>query len=150
MDLFLGIDAGTTALKAALFDLEGRLLALDRQEYQLLTPAPAWVELNAEVYWLALCNAVRNALRHSGLGADSVQALAISSQGETLIPVDREGRPTRRAIVWLDNRAVQEAEWLGKQFDIEETYRITGQPEVAPGWPACKILWLKAQRAAGF
>ena len=64
---YLGIDAGTTALKAALFDLEGRLLALDRQEYQLLTPAPAWVELDPEVYWKALCRAVRNALGRSRL-----------------------------------------------------------------------------------
>ena len=150
MDLFLGIDAGTTALKVAIFDLEGRLLALDRQEYQLLTPAPAWVELDAEVYWLALCKAVRNAIRSSGRGAESVRALAISSQGETLIPLDRDGRPTRRAIVWLDNRAVREAAWLGQQFDVEEVYRVTGQPEIAPGWPACKILWLKRNEPEAF
>jgi xylulokinase len=150
MDLFLGIDAGTTALKAALFDLEGRLLALDRQEYQLLTPAPAWVELEPEVYWQALCRAVRNALGHSRLDAGSVRALAISSQGETLVTLDGEGRPTRPAIVWLDNRAVDEAKWLAGQFDIEEVYRITGQPEIAPGWPACKILWLKRHEPDAF
>jgi xylulokinase len=150
MDVFLGIDAGTTALKAALFDLEGQLLALDQQEYQLLTPAPAWVELEVEVYWQALGRAVRNAIQRSGLDGGSVKALAISSQGETLIPLNQEGQPTRRAIVWLDNRSVQEAKRLGEQFDIEEVYRVTGQPEVAPGWPAGKILWLKRNEPDAF
>ncbi len=60
MDAYLGIDAGTTALKAALFDANGRLIALDRQEYALLTPGPSLVELDAEVYWQACCRAVTN------------------------------------------------------------------------------------------
>jgi sugar (pentulose or hexulose) kinase len=141
--LFLGIDAGTTSLKAALFDLTGRCLAVDRQEYSLLTPRPAWVELNAEVYWRACCDAVQGVLRQRLQAAQNVKALAISSQAETLIPVDREGNPTRCAIVWLDNRAVEEAERINGQFDPAQFYEITGQPDVTPTWPACKILWIQ-------
>jgi xylulokinase len=143
LSTFLGIDVGTTSLKAALYNLQGHLLAIDRQEYQLVTPSPARVELHAEVYWQACCRAVRNAVQRSGVGAGSVQALAISSQGETLIPVDKAGLPTRRAIVWLDNRAVEEARLIGEQFEIETVYHITGQPKIAPTWPVCKILWLR-------
>jgi len=143
MAVFLGLDAGTTSLKAALFDSDGHLLAIDSQEYQLITPSPAVAELDAETYWQACCNAVRNVVMHSGVGDEEIAALAISSQGETLIPVDREGIPTRRAIVWLDNRAVEEARLVGREFDIEEVYRVTGQPEITPTWPACKILWIK-------
>lgn len=150
MTVYLGIDAGTTSLKAALFDLEGRLLALDRQEYQLATPRPAWVELDAEVYWLACQRAVRNALQQSGVDPGQVRALAISSQGETLIPVDENGHPVRRAIVWLDNRATGQAEEIGRSFDVDHVYRITGQPEVAPTWPACKILWLRQHEPETF
>ncbi len=80
----------------------------------------------------------------------NIVALAISSQGETLIPVDETGAPTRRAIVWLDNRAVEEAALIRDQFDAEAIYRTTGQPEVTPTWPACKILWLRRREPGVF
>lgn len=143
MSLFLGIDAGTTSLKAALFDPEGRPLAMARQEFQLQTPAPGWVELDAEVYWRACCDTVGRVLGQSGTDVREVKALAISSQGETLIPVDKVGAPVRPAIVWLDNRAVEEARQIGDAFEAKEVYHVTGQPEIAPTWPACKLLWLR-------
>ena len=122
MTAFLGIDAGTTSLKAALCDLEGRLLAVDRQEYQLETPAPSMVELDAEVYWQACAASVRNVIARSGVDSTRIPALCISSQGETLIPVDSEGAPTRKAIVWLDNRAADQARAVNSsQFEIETT-----------------------------
>jgi xylulokinase len=141
--LFLGIDAGTTSLKAALFDLDGRCKALHSTEYALLTPHPAWVELDPELYWEACCQAVRGVLLKAGQPPDAVKALSISSQAETLIPIDEHGNPTRRAIVWLDNRAVAEAGEIRDQFDPVELYKTTGQPDVTPTWPACKILWMR-------
>ena len=75
MDAYLGIDAGTTALKAALFDTNGRLIAVDRQEYALLTPGPSRVELDAETYWQACCRAVRNVVGQAGLAPRSMPAL---------------------------------------------------------------------------
>jgi len=140
---FLGIDAGTTSFKAALFDLQGRLLGLDRQEYQLLAPGPSLVELDPEVYWQACCRSVRNVLLKSGVEASQVASLCISSQGETFISLDRAGHPTRNAIVWLDNRAVEEANLISQHFGAQVAYEHSGQPEVAPTWPACKILWMK-------
>ena len=140
---FLGIDAGTTSLKAAVFDLDGRLLSLARQEYPLLTSTQGWVEADPEMYWQTCCLAARQSLIASGVPVAAVTALCISSQGETFIPVDDNGVPLRRAIVWLDNRAVEETRQISERFGVEEIYRRTGQPEVAPTWPACKILWLK-------
>jgi len=143
MDLFLGIDAGTTSMKAAIFDLDGHMLGMDLQEYHLETPGPSLVELDAETYWRACCRAVSKVIDKSSIKAGEIVALSISCQGETLIPVDEGGAPTRKAIVWLDNRAVEEARLIGAAFEIEEAYHITGQPEVAPTWPACKILWIR-------
>ena len=147
---FLGIDAGTTALKSVLFDPTGRILASSHEEYLLLTPGPARVELDAEIYWGACCRTVRAVVANSGIEPGRIAALAISSQGETLIPVDAAGCPTRSAIVWLDNRAVAEAREIGSIFDIDAIYRATGQPEVTPTWPACKILWLRRHEPATF
>ena len=147
---FLGIDAGTTSLKAVLFDPAGRVLASAREEYLLLTPGPAMVELDAEAYWGACCRTVQAVIAKSGVAPSRIAALAISSQGETLIPVDAGGRPTRNAIVWLDNRAVDEAREIESHFGVEAIYRTTGQPEVTPTWPACKILWLRRHEPTTF
>ena len=143
MPAFLAIDAGTTSLKAALFDAQGRMLVLDRREYLLLTPAPNVVELDPEVYWQALTGAVRSVLAQSRVAAQEVATLCISSQGETFIPVDTHGAPLSRAIVWLDNRAIEEAKLIAERFGVDEVFHRTGQPEVAPTWPACKMLWMR-------
>jgi sugar (pentulose or hexulose) kinase len=143
MDTVLSIDLGTTAIKAALFDGEGRLLASGTQEYALLTPTTLAVELPVETYWQAFAGAVRAVLEKSAVPAEEIRGLGISAQGETLIAADRDGRPLRNAIVWLDNRAQDQADRLNREFPEEETYRVTGQVSIVPTWPAAKVLWVK-------
>jgi sugar (pentulose or hexulose) kinase len=156
MTTLLGIDAGTTSMKAVLFDLDGHPLGMALREYKLITPTPDRVELDAETYWDACCHAVREAVATSGTDHQEIAALAISSQGETTIPLDQEGKPLRRAIVWLDNRATAEAAWIEREFGVERVFQTTGQPEIVPTWPASKILWIREhepeifQRAAKF
>ena len=143
MTALLGIDAGTTAVKAHVFDMAGHILGSGSREYELLTPAPNIAELPVETYWDACCTAVRQAVAQSLRQPDAITALAISSQGETLICVDQAGVPLRPAIVWLDNRADSEAQEIERTFSAERVFAHTGQPDVVPTWPACKILWLR-------
>jgi sugar (pentulose or hexulose) kinase len=150
MSLFLGVDAGTTAMKAGLFDLDGHALAIASQEYSLETPHPAWVEMNPEIYWQTCCQAVRRVLEQSRAQAKDVRGLAISSQGETLIALDAAGKPTRKAIVWLDNRAAEQSEALRKDFSQAELFEVTGQPDAIPTWPACKLRWMRENEPETF
>lgn len=140
MELLLGIDAGTTSVKSGLFSTDGHCFAVARQEYQLSTPRANWAELDPEIYWQACIATVRQVLQQAD--RDDVTAIAVSSQGETVIALDAQGRPVYPAIVWLDNRAEREAEILAKKF-APEVYEKTGIPEIIPTWSACKILWLK-------
>ena len=142
MELLLGIDAGTTSVKAGLFRADGKCLAVARQEYQLSTPRPNWAELDPEVYWQACLASTRDALRRAQADPKEVVALSVSSQGETLIALDSAGLPVYPAIIWLDNRAADQAEALARKFALD-AYRVTGTPEIIPTWTACKILWLK-------
>jgi xylulokinase len=139
----LGIDAGTTAMKAVLFDQEGRALGQASQEYQLLTPAPDRAEMEPERYWQACCHCTRSLLAETGVDPQEIAALAISSQGETLVVVDEAGDPLYPAIVWLDNRSQAEADQVRARFGVEMVFEVTGQPEITPTWPATKILWLR-------
>jgi len=141
MGLLLGVDAGTTSLKVGLFDDLGTELAATSEEYSLRTPEPSRAELDAELYWTSLVSAVRRALAVAGAGSADVDALAVSSQGETVIPVSATGSPLGPAIVWLDNRAVAEARELAERLDARTVYAATGVPSIVPTWTACKVLW---------
>jgi len=143
MEAILAVDLGTTALKCALHDLQGNVIARDTVEYQLITPDALSVEMDAETYWQAFTTAIGKVMNASGVAATDVKALGISAQGETLVVADRSGKPLRNAIVWLDNRAQSEADELGELLGHRHTYEITGQVSIVPTWPAAKILWLR-------
>ncbi|MBF6605098.1 MAG: hypothetical protein IVW53_05895 [Chloroflexi bacterium] len=141
MSLLIGLDIGTTSVKAGIFEAAGRQVAAAGEEYRIDHPAPDRAELDPEVYWTATRRAIRGALAASAIDPEGVAALAVSSQGETVIPVDSSGRALGPALVWLDNRAAAEAREIGERFGDAAIYDATGVPSVVPTWTACKILW---------
>jgi sugar (pentulose or hexulose) kinase len=143
MPSILAFDLGTTALKCALHDLNGNVIAQSSEEYQLITPDADSVEMEVETYWQAFKSTVARVLKDSGVNPAEIKAMGVSAQGETLILVDRDGKPLRRAIIWLDNRAQKESDMLGNTFGHRHAYEITGQVKLVPTWPASKILWIK-------
>jgi xylulokinase len=142
MEALLAIDAGTTSVKAGLFSPDGRCLGVGRQEYQLETPAADRAQLDPEVYWRSCLKTVREAIRQAGVKPEQVKALAVSSQGETTITLDAKGRVIYPALVWLDNRASDQAAFLAGRFG-KEVYLRTGIPDIVATWSACKILWIR-------
>jgi len=150
MESILAFDLGTTALKCALHDLQGNVIAKASQEYQLVTPDADAVEMEVETYWQAFKSALGKVLGEAGVAPSGIKALGISAQGETLILVDKNGQPLRRAIVWLDNRAQKEAEELGDKFGHRHAYEITGQVKLVPTWPAAKVLWIRKHEPKTF
>ena len=150
MGLLLGVDAGTTSVKAGLFGDNGDQLAVATEEYRLITPSAERAELDPETYWRATTAAVRRALAASGASPAEVVALAVSSQGETVVALDGDGKPLSNAIVWLDNRAEAEAREVAERFADDLVYAVTGVPAVVPTWTACKLLWWKRHEPALF
>ena len=133
----MGIDMGTTSVKTCVFTdrlVEKMKLVAD---YTLESKGDI-IEFVAEEYW----NIVRGEV-DKVLAELSVDALAIDTQCETLILTDENGNPTRKAIVWLDNRATAEAAEIEAHFGRKRVYEVTGQPEITATWPACKLLWVK-------
>ncbi len=140
--VLLGIDLGTTAVKVGLFDAAtGEQVALARREYSTVSPAPGWVEMDAEVYWRATVAATREAL--AAAGQPQVLALGLSSQGQTFVPLDADYRPLCSAIVWLDTRAERETEELRAAHDLDEYRRRTLHAFPSAIDSASKILWLR-------
>jgi xylulokinase len=140
MKKYLGIDIGTTSLKAAVFDENGKRLGLRSLDYKLDTDAKSgYIEFDAEKYF-SMCEQVIDELT---LECGEISALSVDTQGETLILADEDGNPLMPAIVWLDNRATKEARDIKNQFGEKRVYEITGQPEIVATWPASKLLWVK-------
>ncbi|HPN84639.1 MAG TPA: FGGY family carbohydrate kinase [Victivallales bacterium] len=139
----LALDAGTTAMKCAIFDLSGALKSVSSCEYTLENPSPDFVELDPEIYWKSAKIAIAEVLSKSAVKKESVASIGVTSQGETLIILDHNGRPLRKAIVWLDNRGKEETEEIRRKFGRERIYRLTGQQDAAPCLPASKILWVR-------
>ena len=141
MTLLLGLDVGTTSVKAGIFDAGGHQLAAAGSEYRLAHPAPDRAEIDPETWWTSAVSVVRTALAAPGVDPGRIAALAVSSQGETVAAVDGNGRALGPALVWLDNRATAEARELGDRFGNALVYEHTGVPDVNPTWTAAKVLW---------
>jgi xylulokinase len=140
---YLGIDIGTTSIKAAVFAKDGKRLALRSVDYTLDTdPVTGFIEFNADEYVNMCKNIISELISECG----KIDALSVDTQGETLILTDEQGTPLYPAVVWLDNRASNEAEEIKERFGNKCVYEFTGQPEITAGWPASKILWMKNNR----
>ncbi len=135
----LAIDAGTTSVKVCLFSHGLRLLAKSVREYSLIT-SPDRAEVRADTYLDAVRQGIREVLPEGG----RADALALTTQGETLTVADASGRPLIPFIVWLDQRAGEEAEKLKKCFPDAVFYRETGLPSLNGAVPLAKALWLRA------
>jgi len=139
----VGADIGTTATKIALIDFKGKIVTIANVEHNLITPSALEVEADIETLWHSFKRGVKAVLSESKVEPESVKAIGLSVQGETLLALGKDGRPLRKAIIWLDNRAQEEAKILKEKFGNEECYKITGQVKFVPTWPASKILWLR-------
>ena len=107
--LLLGIDVGTSSVKAVLLDLRGYLCAVCQAEYPLHHFRPGW--------------AIREAPAKVPHASERVLGLAVSSQAPALSPLDRSGRPLRPAMTWMNRRAEAEAARLTELLGADEIYR---------------------------
>jgi sugar (pentulose or hexulose) kinase len=137
--LVIGVDSSTTACKAIAWNRHGRAVAEGRATYPLLQPRPNWYEQDAEAWWDGLCAALRALLDR--IDAAQVDALCITHQRESFVPVDEEGRPLRNGILWLDERSRPQVTLLEKRIGGERFHRITGKP-LTTNPSVTKIAWL--------
>ena len=113
MELILTLDVGTTSVKACLFDRQLRQTALTSREYALQTRGVC-AEVEAQVYLDAAAQCI---LALPAEARAKVCAVALTTQGETLLCVDRQGKALRPAIVWLDSRAEAQAARLAAALE---------------------------------
>jgi xylulokinase len=139
----LGIDLGTSGVKALLIHEDGSTLASATVEYPLSTPRPLWSEQDPADWWQGTCAAIRAVMDKAGVPASAVRAIGLSGQMHGLTLLDRAGKVLRPAILWNDQRTGPQCDEItrlagGKQRVLDLTANV-----VLPGFTAPKILWVR-------
>ena len=137
--LVLGVDCGTQSLRAALYRLDGVLLAQAAHAYPTDCPHVNWAEQNPHDWWDSLCHAVRECLERARVRPEAVAAIACDGTSYTGVYCAEDGAPLRPAILWMDLRATEEAQRVEATHDPAlETcgYRVS------PEWMLPKTLWV--------
>jgi xylulokinase len=134
-ETLVGIDVGTTGVKAVAVALTGEVIASAEEGYPLSTPHPGWSEQDPED-WL---DASERALSRLGV---TPRAVGYSGQMHGLVALDGSGRPLRPAILWNDQRTAAECAEIEERVGRERLIALTGN-RALPGFTAPKLLWLR-------
>lgn len=136
----LGIDVGSSSCKGVVFDQEGRALATATRRYEITSPAPGRMEVDGSCFWDAITSITRELAAQTT--RDPIAALAVSSHGETMVPLDANGKACGPAIMSSDHRSDAQAIRMGRMLGAEAIQNITGSPLHAM-YSLCKMLWLR-------
>lgn len=111
-ECILSIDAGTQSIRTALIDTMGNILKIVKTEIEpYYSVNPGWAEQDPEYFWKNLKTTCKKMMSTLPVKKDAIKGVTITTQRNTMINLDRDGKPLRPAIIWLDRRQAQKEEW---------------------------------------
>ncbi|MGO4106949.1 gluconokinase [Paenibacillus sp. YAF4_2] len=137
----IGLDVGTTSVKACIFNRIGNLVAESEELIQSEYPQVGWVQQDAAAIERLSVLAVKQAIHKAGIEADELTAIGFSAAMHSLLPVSEDGLPLSPAFIWSDSRGTDQVERLS-EGDRQRFYAKTGTP-IHPMTPFLKLLWMK-------
>lgn len=147
MSCYLGIDAGTSGIKAIVLDEFGHTIGSGLSECNIISPKPNYVEEDPNQWWLACDEAVKTAVVKSGRGMD-IAGIGYSGQMQGCTLMDKNMKAIGNCMIWLDLRATEYANRLNERI-TDEIFNITASYCLPSFW-APKLLWLKDNRPEDF
>jgi len=146
MQAVLGIDLGTTGVKAALFaTADGHVLADAFVEYPLFHPHPGWAEQNPTDWWTATITAIRICLEQGArhyVSPTDVRGIGLSGQMHGVVLLDGEQKVLRPCIIWADQRSDAQATWMTERIGASKLIEYVSNPALT-GFSAPKLLWIR-------
>jgi xylulokinase len=137
--MYLGLDCGTSGLKALLTDEGGEPIASAARTYSPTRPRAGWSEQNPDDWATAMAGAIADLENNAGKGLSGLKAIGFSGQMHGAVLLDRADRPIRPAILHNDGRAVREADELAR--DYPHLAQIVGVKPM-PGFTGPKLKWI--------
>ena len=145
--MYLGIDLGTSGVKAVLVAGDGRIAGQSAAALDVSTPRALWSEQDPEDWWAATCRAVDALKAAHGPALAATRAIGLSGQMHGATLLDSRGRVLRPAILWNDGRS--DAECTALEAAVPHSRRITGNLAM-PGFTAPKLMWVAAHEPEVF
>lgn len=144
--VWIGIDIGTTGVRAVAYQADGQSLCTSSREYPLYTPQPGWAEQDSKEIIGAMENVISNVVLSLTQYGQKAEGLAISSVFHSFLAFDKEGQPTTALMTWADSRSQEIVREMKRTYpDFLDIYRRTGCP-LHPMYPMAKIAWLRKER----
>jgi gluconokinase len=147
VDVVLGVDVGTTGVKAVAFDADGTERGNAERDYPLLEPGPGQAVQDSETLLAATVDAIRCAVAAAQAAGGRVAGLSLSAAMHALVPLGASDRPLAPLVTWADTRAAEQAERLRAQSP--ELHDRTGTP-LHPMSPLCKLVWFREREPETF
>ncbi len=141
--MLLGIDIGTSACKAAVFDLQGNCLRSETVGYKVYYPQEGYAEQDPAQWYNAVCEGLQKIFAF--FPKNDIKAVGIDGQSWSCIPVDKDGAVLHNTPIWFDMRADQECALLKERIGEPEIFRVCKNP-VVPSYSTPKILWFKRHK----
>jgi len=143
----VGVDVGTGSARAGIFDLAGHMVATAKRDITLFHASGSIVEQSSGEIWRAVCDSVKDALAQAavsldqiaGIGFDATCSLVVLGEGGQPLPVGPSGQAERDIIVWMDHRAVEQAERINAAG--HDVLKFVGG-KISPEMETPKLLWL--------
>jgi xylulokinase len=142
--MYLGLDCGTSGLKALLTDERGEPVASAARAYSPVRPRPGWSEQDPADWAAAMAGAIADLKSAAGKALSGVTAIGFSGQMHGAVLLDRADKPVRPAILHNDGRAFREAEQLAR--DYPDLARVVGVKPM-PGFTGPKLKWIAQHEA---
>ena len=140
-EAFIGIDVGTSSVKAVAVSAAGKVLASADSPMRVTVPAPGWAEQQPEEWWAATSSSVRS-VTDALPASTTVKAIGLSGQMHSLVALDASGQVVRPAILWSDVRTSAQCTTIREIVGDDGLRRMCGNPALE-GFTATKLLWLR-------
>ncbi len=145
MKYFLGIDLGTTNIKAGIIDEYGEYMDSEGESYTILSPHPGWAEQDPLIWWKKTITVVNKIIKKTKINGKDIKGIGFSGQMHGLIAVDNMQNPLINAIIWADQRVHKEVEFIKANVSKKLlTERLGSFPN--SGFTAPKVLWFKRNK----
>ncbi len=149
-DFLLGIDVGTTGIKAVIARADdGSVRATGFAPYPLYHPRPGWAEQNPDDWWAASAVAIRECLERASMPPDAIRGIGLSGQMHGAVLLDDGGTVVRPCIIWADQRSGAECDEIHARIGLKRLVTLTGNPALT-GFTAAKVLWVRNHEPEAF
>ncbi len=142
MSFLLGLDLGTSGVKALIMDERAEKITTSTVEYPLLTPKVNWAEQNPSDWWNGTVEAIKQVINKASVDPQDIKGIGLSGQMHGLVALDKEHKVLRPSIIWCDQRTEKQCQYITDTIGAEKLIELVSNPALT-GFTAGKLIWVR-------